>query len=851
LTTEPVWSIAQTVTGTTLLLDEIEVVSNPLIASKVKARAAEIAQHTWEYVSILRKSATQRLGVRWGFETVYSQLRYMYRHIRGMLSKMEAFMAKPHIFDAFNQMCDPEERNRFPEKASRTGCRLPMAFKHPGACHFPIRRRPLLPTKVFQTICALLSFMGILSVSFPAAWAASLQNVTINSIDVFADTEKPGNQVRAYVTVTGQNGRSVTELSIQQFTAIEDGQTKEIDAVTQTTDPMAIVLAKDGSGITAIEAARQAAIDFVSMLSSEDQIAVFTFDRETTRLVDFTRDHEAVIQRVAGIRATPKASTRLYDTILEAVKKAAEIPKGRRAIIVLTDGKDEQANGLPRSVHQFSDVIDEATTQTIRMPIYTIGVGPRVDAAELGRMARLTGGRRLLASSVSDLKKMYQIIAEQLKNQFRIKYASRAPSGEHSLVIKVRQNDRAVQDEKRFWSPPLPAQLTPDVQIVTPQTDARLKGIVPVQLELSPADQIAKIRYYVDGQLKNEIRTPPFDRFEWHTEGLASGLHVLRVEAVTAAGQLGVAEITVSSAATEVAITEPASGQSIQGDVTVKVRINSDAALSKVSLFINSRLHKERIGPPYDRFRVNTADLTPGRHTLMVSVEDVHGQVGSADLAITIPQPAASGLETIRGLVLVGVIAIVAAGAALYGMVWLRRRKAAAGLQAPGKAMPGVRPSSSPPLVGDEDETVFFPDIGSATRVPLATLTAITSPGVDSGYVFDIQGESKIGRHAKNDIVIADKSVSRRHAEIYFDDNTYYLRDLGSRYGTIVNRRRISLDASSLFDGAQIQLGPRTLLEFHLKPVDLDYATLNLESGNESDPGEEADPDDNTVQIGS
>jgi len=47
-----------------------EVVSKPQIASKIKARADENAQHTKEYVSILRRSATQIFGVRWGFEIV-------------------------------------------------------------------------------------------------------------------------------------------------------------------------------------------------------------------------------------------------------------------------------------------------------------------------------------------------------------------------------------------------------------------------------------------------------------------------------------------------------------------------------------------------------------------------------------------------------------------------------------------------------------------------------------------------------------------------------------------------------------------------------------------------------------
>jgi len=772
---------------------------------------------------------------------------------------MEAFMAKPHTVDAYDQTCGPAERDTLPSGVSFATCipvtSSPHRDNHPDAgC-----RRPLLTARRCQIIVAFVS--GLITLSFfgPAARGASLRSLTINSIDVSADAEQPGNQVRAFVTVSNADDRAIAGLAAQRFTAIEDGQTITIDTVARTADPMAIVLAldtsgsmlaRDGSGTTAIVAAKRAAIDFISMLSPEDRIAVFTFDRETTPLVDFSLDHKAVARLIADIRATPKASTRLYDTVIDAVKKASEIPKGRRAVIVLTDGTDEQANGLPRSDHQFSDMIDAATTQTIRVPIYTIGVGPRVDAAELGRMARLTGGHRLLAASFSELKQMYQIIAEQLKNQYRVQYISRAPSGEHSLVIKVRDNGNAAHDEKRFWSPPLLARLAPDVRFVTPQTDDRVRGIVQVQLELRPEDEIAKVRYYVDGQLKNEIRTPPLDRFEWNTNGLTSGLHVLRVEAVTASAQLGVAEITVSSAAPEVEITEPKPAQSLEGKVAVKVRITSDAALSKVRLFIDARLHTERGGPPFDLFQLNTEDLTPGPHALKVSVEDIYRQIGSDDVSVRITQAPDPDPRGKWSIVMVWIVVIVAA-AGVYGGIRMIRRRAPIHDLSLKKAKSGLVPSLSPPVMGDEDETVFFPDIGSQASVPMASLTVITSPGLDSGHVFDIQGESKIGRHVQNDIVIADKSVSRKHAEIYFDDNTYYLRDLGSRYGTIVNRRRISLDTSSLFDGAQIQLGPRTLLEFHLKPVDPDDATVNLASADAQDPGESSNPDDKTLKIGS
>jgi hypothetical protein len=47
----------------------LEVVSKSQIAFESKAQAAEKAQHTSEYVSILKRSATQLSDATWGFET--------------------------------------------------------------------------------------------------------------------------------------------------------------------------------------------------------------------------------------------------------------------------------------------------------------------------------------------------------------------------------------------------------------------------------------------------------------------------------------------------------------------------------------------------------------------------------------------------------------------------------------------------------------------------------------------------------------------------------------------------------------------------------------------------------------
>ena len=58
-----------------LILAYLEVVSKPRIRSESKAQADEKAQHTREYVSILKRLATQLSGLRWGFEMTSRKLK--------------------------------------------------------------------------------------------------------------------------------------------------------------------------------------------------------------------------------------------------------------------------------------------------------------------------------------------------------------------------------------------------------------------------------------------------------------------------------------------------------------------------------------------------------------------------------------------------------------------------------------------------------------------------------------------------------------------------------------------------------------------------------------------------------
>jgi pSer/pThr/pTyr-binding forkhead associated (FHA) protein len=102
----------------------------------------------------------------------------------------------------------------------------------------------------------------------------------------------------------------------------------------------------------------------------------------------------------------------------------------------------------------------------------------------------------------------------------------------------------------------------------------------------------------------------------------------------------------------------------------------------------------------------------------------------------------------------------------------------------------------------------------------------------DGGYV--------IGRSSEVDLVLADDSVSRKHARFYFERGRTWLRDLGSRNGTTINGS--GQRHHCLREGDRIAIGSSLLA---VATVDAIQAT-KLKRGGEKSGRSRAQPEDSS-----
>jgi len=95
--------------------------------------------------------------------------------------------------------------------------------------------------------------------------------------------------------------------------------------------------------------------------------------------------------------------------------------------------------------------------------------------------------------------------------------------------------------------------------------------------------------------------------------------------------------------------------------------------------------------------------------------------------------------------------------------------------------------------------------MGPNGRPILARLTIQNGPMGGRSYLFH-QDVTTIGRTNGNDLIISGRTVSRRHARLWFDNGRWYLEDLQSANGTLVNNVRV-YQPVALNDGDVINFG--------------------------------------------
>lgn len=330
--------------------------------------------------------------------------------------------------------------------------------------------------------------------------------VVINQVDVSAFPN-----VMLYVSVFDDSGRLNLGLSPQDFTVKEDEvEQSPVNVKTQLPSiASALVVDSSGSMKSAMPDTQRAATTYIDKVRQEDEIAVIDFSDKVRVSQKFTTDKDILRKAVRGIKA--RGNTALYDAIFEATQSFGA-KKGRKVIILLTDGRDDDGMNRPLSAKTVDQAI--AAANEVNVPVFTIGLGSSVDESLLRRIAEQTGGRYFLSPGSADLESLYKEIGAQLEGQYVITYATNLADADgswHRVVVTAKSG----LGQKQYKAP-----LDQSTQVTAPPPAEKL----PVKAEANStakSEDKPKINVLASSQgTKVVFATSQYDTADWAAKNL-------------------------------------------------------------------------------------------------------------------------------------------------------------------------------------------------------------------------------------------------------------------------------------------------------------------------------------------
>ncbi len=226
--------------------------------------------------------------------------------------------------------------------------------------------------------------------------------------------------MEVYATVTDERGNPITGLSQADFELHEDGVLQTISNFAAGNFPLSAAVAIDRSfsvAATRLSAAKSAAQAFLGELRPSDEAMIIAVGSQVEVVAPLSTDRSA--QRDAVNRLDTFGTTGLYDAIIDAIGDV-QPAKGRRALIILSDGNDRysEASG--------SDALERARRSDVMIFPVAIGATRPPLFAEL---AALTGGRSFYVRDGAGLEETLRGIAHELRQQYLLGYTPlRAPA---------------------------------------------------------------------------------------------------------------------------------------------------------------------------------------------------------------------------------------------------------------------------------------------------------------------------------------------------------------------------------------------------------------------------------------
>ena len=296
------------------------------------------------------------------------------------------------------------------------------------------------------------------------------------------------------VRIIDRKNRFVGGLKQENFKVFEDNVEQEIAYFTNEAQPFTVALVLDMSYSTTFKIGeiQSAAISFIDQLRPEDKVLVISFDEDVHLLCEATNDRGTIYRAIRSTRIA--TGTSLYDAVSMTMNDRLRTIKGRKAIVLFTDGVDttsRRSNDFenlrdaleldaliyPVRYDTFADVQSMKNKTILDIPVSGTpfptsvpGVPTTRTASDKGttaeeykaaedylnQLADRTSGRIYLASTFGNLNQAFSKIASELREFYSLGYypaTEGTPGKTHRIKVKVNQVGVAVRARDSYVVP--------------------------------------------------------------------------------------------------------------------------------------------------------------------------------------------------------------------------------------------------------------------------------------------------------------------------------------------------------------------------------------------------------------
>jgi VWFA-related protein len=288
------------------------------------------------------------------------------------------------------------------------------------------------------------------------------------------------NLISVPVIVSDRDNHYVPNLQVAAFRLFDNQIEQKIAYFDTGEEPLNVVLMLDTSLSTSgvLDDIKKAAKAFLKELRPQDRAMIVTFDWQEQKLSTLTNNRKQLEAGIKEARVGQMAGTVLHDSLMDVSSRVLQPIRGRKAIILLSDGNDHGSVVAPDELLRSESEADAMIYSIYYRPGFFRFMGPPPGSPDeqwqrgqgqgrrgrrrrpfgtegfdlMQQLSEVTGGR-FYQGETNSLKETFALIAEELRHQYRLGFYPeelKRDGSVHALQVKVNLPDVSVRSRREY-----------------------------------------------------------------------------------------------------------------------------------------------------------------------------------------------------------------------------------------------------------------------------------------------------------------------------------------------------------------------------------------------------------------